>query len=74
MTSMAAKPAGGLEEIPDVRRPVLPTYRPLRILLVKPDISDVSVGFATLARVPPLERDGSGGRAAARGSGLRRAA
>ena len=55
MTSVATKPAGGLQEIPDVSLPALPTHRPLRILLVKPDISDVSVGFATLARVPPLE-------------------
>ncbi len=28
---------------------------PLRILLVKPDISDTSVGFSSLARVPPLD-------------------
>ncbi len=32
-----------------------PPDRPLRILLVKPDITSVSLGFATLARVPPLD-------------------
>ncbi|NIU60603.1 MAG: hypothetical protein GWN66_01900, partial [Pseudomonas stutzeri] len=39
----------------------LPYHIPLgiegrvRILLVKPDISDFSVGFTSLARTPPLE-------------------
>ena len=42
-------------EIPDISRTPLPSHRPLRILLAKPDISDTSVGFTSLARVAPLE-------------------
>ncbi len=38
-----------------IRRFPLPTHRPLRILLVKPDNADAGVGLASLARVPPLE-------------------
>ena len=55
MDTLVQQPVSALVELPDVSRTPLPSHRPLRVLLTKPDISDTSLGFTSMARVPPLE-------------------